>query len=111
MTDDKCAREITWAGGTHTFTLADRWVQRVISWRGISGSSPSACLARFETGSYTADDVERVIELGLLGSGVPERDVEALLIDHVRGKPLGPNVIIASGVLAALLVGADNADA
>ncbi|AWO91939.1 MULTISPECIES: GTA-gp10 family protein [Bradyrhizobium] len=111
MTDDKCAREITWAGGTHTFTLADRWVQRVISWRGINGFAPSASLARFEAGSYTADDVERAIELGLLGGGVPERDVEALLDAHVRGKPLGPNVIIASGVLAALLVGADNADA
>lgn len=111
MTDDKCARAITWAGGTHTFTLADRWVQRVISWRGINGYSPAACLARFGAGSYTADDVESVIELGLLGGGVPERDVGALLDAHVRGKPLGPNVIIASGVLAALLVGADNAGA
>jgi hypothetical protein len=111
MTDDKCARVITWAGGTHTFTLADRWVQRVISWRGINGYSPSACIARFEAGSYTADEVERVIELGLLGGGTPERDVEILLNDHVRGEPLGPNVIIASGILAALLVGADNAGA
>ncbi|WP_439374947.1 gene transfer agent family protein [Bradyrhizobium sp. DASA03120] len=105
MTDDKCAREINWAGGTHTLTLADRWVQRVVSWRGINGYSPSAALARFETGSYTADDVERVIELGLLGGQTPEREVEALLDTHVRGKPLAPNVLIAHQVLAALFVG------
>ncbi|WP_271528295.1 GTA-gp10 family protein [Bradyrhizobium sp. CCBAU 25338] len=105
MTDDKCAREINWAGGTHTFTLADRWVQRVISWRGINGYSPSAALARFETGSYTADDVERVIELGLLGGGVPESEVETLLNSHVRGKPLNPNVLLANAVLAALFSG------
>lgn len=108
MTDDKCAREITWAGGTHTFTLADRWVQRVISWRGINGYSPSACLARFETGAYSADDVERVMELGLLGGGLPERDVEGLLDAHVRGKPLGPNVILANEVLTALFIGEAN---
>ncbi|MGY4332777.1 hypothetical protein ACVWWG_007194 [Bradyrhizobium sp. LB7.2] len=105
MSDDKCAREITWAGGTHTFTLADRWVQRVLSWRGIHGFSPSVALARFENGSYTADDVERVIELGLLGGGTPEPDVEALLDQHVRGKPLAPNALIANQVLVALLIG------
>lgn len=105
MSDDKCARVITWAGGTHTFTLADRWVQRVISWRGINGYSPSASLARFETGSYTADDVERVIELGLLGGGAPEREVEALLDAHVRGKPLAPNALIANAILSAQLIG------
>lgn len=108
MSDDKCARVITWAGGTHTFTLADRWVQRVISWRGINGFAPSASLARFETGSYSADDVERVIELGLIGGGTAEPDVEALLDTHVRGKPLGPNVILANEVLSALFVGEAN---
>lgn len=108
MSDDKCAREITWAGGTHTFTLADRWVQRVVSWRGINGFSPSASLARFESGDYTADDVARVIELGLLGGGTAETDVETLLNQHVRGKPLAPNALIASQVLVALLIGEAN---
>ncbi|WP_194407769.1 GTA-gp10 family protein [Bradyrhizobium sp. CCBAU 53351] len=108
MSDDKCARKITWAGGIHKFTLADRWVQRVISWRGINGYSPSASLARFETGNYTTDDVERVIELGLLGGGVPEREVEALLDAHVRGKPLGSNVFLANEVLSALFIGEAN---
>ncbi|WJR76017.1 gene transfer agent family protein [Bradyrhizobium sp. NP1] len=108
MTDDQCAREITWAGGTHTFTLNHPWVRNVLSFRGIpgpGGNSPAACLAQFEAGNYSPDDVERVIELGLIGGGTPEREVEALLDTHVRNKPLGPNILIAHQVLAALFVG------
>ncbi|MFK4523690.1 hypothetical protein ABIF90_001671 [Bradyrhizobium japonicum] len=97
------SREITWAGGTHTFDLGHPWVRRVMSYR---GPAPAAALARFEGGNYTPEDVERLIELGLIGSGLPERDVEALLDAHVRGKPLAPNVIIASTILAAFFVGA-----
>lgn len=108
---DTTSREITWAGGTHTFDLGHPWVRRVISWRGIAGFSPASVAARFETSNYTPEDVERVIELGLIGGGMPECDVDALLDAHVRGKPLGPNVILASAVLAALFVGADNASA
>ncbi|MET4216073.1 hypothetical protein ABIB00_001260 [Bradyrhizobium sp. LB14.3] len=114
MTDDKCARSITWAGGTQTFTLAHPYVQRVLSWRGIpgpGGSSIAAVMARFEASNYSASDVERLIELALVGGGTPEREVEALLDAHVRGKPLAPNVLIASEVLAALFVGDTHASA
>lgn len=109
MTDTSpCAREITWSGGTHLFDLGHPWVRRVMNYR---GPAPAAVAARFETSNYTPEDVERVIELALIGGGMPERDVDALLDAHVRGKPLGPNVILASAVLAALFVGADNAGA
>ncbi|MGL9618299.1 gene transfer agent family protein [Bradyrhizobium sp. U531] len=97
------SREITWAGGTHTFDLGHPWVRRVMSFR---GPAPAVALARFEAGNYTPEDVERLIELGLIGGGVPERHVEALLDQHVRQKPLAPNVVIASTVLASLFVGA-----
>ena len=89
---DTTSREITWAGGTHTFDLGHPWVRRVISWRGIAGFSPATVAARFEVQSYGTDEVERIIELGLVGSGLPEREVETLLDAHVRGKPLAPNV-------------------
>lgn len=114
MTDDKCARVITWAGGTHTFNLNHAWVRNVLSFRGIpgaNGSTPAACLARFDAGNFSIDDVERVLELGLIGGGMSERDVEALLDAHVRSKPLAPNVMVAVEVLAALFVGDANAPA
>lgn len=109
---DKCARSISWAGGTHTFNLNHAWVRRVLSWRGIpgpGGSSISAIWGRFESNNYSAGDVERVMEFALLGGGTPEREVERLLDAHVRGKPLAPNVLIACEVLAACFIGDANA--
>ena len=112
MSDDKCARQIAWAGGTHTFSLNHPWVRNVLSFRGIpgpNGDTPAACLARFDAANYSIADVERIIELGLIGGGMAERDVDALLDSHVRGQPLGPNAMIAMEVLAALFVGDSNA--
>lgn len=106
--DDKCARVINWAGGTHTFNLNHPWVRDVLSFRGIpgpNGNTPAACLHRFDAGNYSIDDIERVIELGLIGGGMAEHEAEALLDQHVRSKPLAANVMIATEVLAALFVG------
>lgn len=103
MTDT--SREITWAGGTHKFDLGRPWVRRVMSYR---GPAPAALMARLEAGTYSAEEIERLIELGLIGGGMSERDVDALLDTHVRAKPLAPNVMLASAVLSALFVGADN---
>lgn len=109
MTDNECARDISWAGGKHTFNLNHPWVRNVLSYRGIpgpNGATPVACLKRFDEGNYSIDDVERVLELALIGGGNAESEVDQLLNDHVRGKPLAPNAMIAIEVLAALFVGA-----
>jgi len=97
----EATQEISWATPL-TFDLQHPWVRRVISWRGINGHSPAAVLTRFVDNTYSPDDVERVIELGLIGGGMPESDVEALLNGHVRGKPIIPNLTIATAVLASL---------
>lgn len=109
MTDDKCAREIKWAGGTSTFTLNTKWVRNVLAYRGLPDGAPAQCLMKFETGSYSPETVEEIMRLGLLGGGMPERDVEALLDTHVRGQPIGPNVMIAMNVLVALFTGDNKA--
>lgn len=114
MTHDQCAREITWAGGKHTFNLNHPWVKSVLSFRGIpgpNGNTPAACLSRFDAGNYSIDDIERVLELGLIGGGLSRPEAFAVLTAHVRGKPLAPNAMIAVQVLAALFVGDANAPA
>jgi Phage tail tube protein, GTA-gp10 len=108
----KCARTVTWAGGTDIFDLGHRWVWNVLSVRGLpgpNGSTPSACLARFHEGTYSPDDCERVIELGLIGGGKTRAEATKLLNDHVRGQPMAPSAMIAIDVLAALFVGAEDA--
>ncbi|WP_159005281.1 gene transfer agent family protein [Bradyrhizobium sp. S69] len=105
---------MTWAGGTDIFDLSHPWVRNVLAVRGIAGpngSTPAACVNRFEGGAYSMDDCERVIELGLIGGGKTRREAETLLNDHVRGKPILPLAKIAVDVLGALLMGADHVNA
>ncbi|GAB9248264.1 GTA-gp10 family protein [Bradyrhizobium diazoefficiens] len=97
----EATQEISWAT-PFTFDLHHPWVRRVISWRGINGRPPAAVLTGFVNNTYSPEDVDRVIELGLIGGGMPERDVEALLDGHVRGRPIIPNLTIATAVLASL---------
>jgi hypothetical protein len=105
---DPCERSVQWGDQTYKLNLNHPWVNRVLSYRGLpgaNGNTSAACLARFDGGTYSADDVERVLELGLIGAGMPEREAEALLDAHVRGKPLAINAGFAAGALVALFVG------
>jgi hypothetical protein len=116
MPDNQSARTVTWVGGTHTFDLAHPWVWSVLSIRGLpgpNGATPAACLARFHDGTYSLEDCERVIELGLIGGGATRPEATKLLNDHVRGKPIAPLALIAFEILGALFIGAsrDNASA
>jgi hypothetical protein len=116
MPDNHTAREIKWAAGTHKFDLGHPWVWNVLSIRGLpgpNGATPAACLARFHDGTYSLDDCERVIELGLIGGGKTRPEATALVNFHVRGKPIAPLALIAFEILGALFIGAshDNASA
>jgi hypothetical protein len=105
---------VTWGGTTYNLTLNHAWVRNVLSFRGIpgdNGSSLASVMNRFETGSYSLEDVERVLELGLIGSGMSEGDANALLDQHVRSQPIAGNAGVAAGLLVALFMGASRADA
>jgi len=109
-----CARELTWAGGKHRFNLNTPWVRQNLSVRGLPGQfgdTPAACLKRFDESVYSLQDVERVIRLGLVGGGMSDADARKLVKDHVSGAPVAPSALVAFEVLAALFVGAKNADA
>lgn len=111
---NECAREITWAGGTHVFNLNHRSAllrMQIIGLPGQYGRTPAAAFRRFEEGVYSTDDVERIIEWGLIGGGMSSRDAAAVLDTHVRMKPLASNALVAANILAALFIGAEHADA
>jgi tail tube GTA-gp10-like protein len=74
---------------------------------GQYGDTPAACLKRFLQSEYSIRDIENVIALGLVGGGMDVEDALALVKDHVTGKPLAANALIASEVVSALFVGAD----
>lgn len=118
-----CAREIEWAGGKHVFDLSDPFVLGVIDgamqamphalilryemqkpFGGQFGDTAAAVLKRFDNAVYSPRDVERIIELGLIGGGMEARTAIALVDKHVRGQPLQRNAVVAFTVVAALFV-------
>lgn len=108
---DPCALSVTWGEGTYSLSLNHPWVRSVLGFRGLpgpNGNSPAACLARFEAGTYSTEDVERVLELGLIGAEMSESDADKLLDQHVRGKPIATNAGTAAAVLVGLFVGTSN---
>lgn len=111
---DECARTVKWGDTTYTLTLNHPWVRNVLNYRGIhgeNGSSLASVTHRFETGAYSIEDVERILELGLIGGGMSEREADALLNQHVRTKPLAENAGIAAGLVVALFMGANKKEA
>lgn len=109
------AREVAWAGGTHVFDLNSKRVAWMLNDRfpGQYGNTIAAALRRFEEQVYSPADIEMVLRVGLLGGGMAETEVESLIEEHFRGQPLAPFALIASGLVAAVFIGAidDNASA
>jgi hypothetical protein len=99
---NECAREVTWGDQTYILNLNHPWVANCLTYR---GPAPATCLAKFESGNYSTDEVERILELGLIGGGMSEREADALLNADVRGKPIASNAGVAAGLLVALFVG------
>ena len=108
---DPCARTVTWGDQSYPLNLNHRWVRNVLSFRGINGKPPAALLLAFETGAYAIEDVETILELGLIGAGMSERDADKILDQHVRNQPIAENAGAAAGLLAALYVGKPNDNA
>ena len=131
---NRCARQISFAGKVRTFNLNDpkvlamiaggaklKQVSRMITiarlgigrapLAGQYGDTPAACHKRFLEKTYSATDVENVITLGLIGGGMAEDEAFALVDEHVVGKPLEANALIASETIAALFADAGDAKA
>jgi hypothetical protein len=74
---------------------------------GDYGSTPAACFKRFNEGIWSTDDVERVIELGLIGGGLSDTEANDLVDQHVRSKPVLESSALAMTVLSTLFVPAE----
>lgn len=110
----KCAKSINWAGGTHVFDLNSprvAWMLGKSPFPGQFGDTPAACLRRFEESVFSPVDVERIIEMGLIGGGTGRNEAAGLVASHVRGEPIAANALIAYEILANLFTGANNVDA
>ena len=125
---NRCARQISFAGKVRTFNLNDpkvlamiaggaklKQVSRMITIARLGiGRAPLAGQygdTRFLEKIYSATDVENVITLGLIGGGMAEDEAFALVDEHVVGKPLDANALIASETIAALFADAGDAKA
>ncbi|KYK45160.1 hypothetical protein A1D31_11045 [Bradyrhizobium liaoningense] len=127
-TTNPCAREIKFAGEVRTFSLNDPTVLTTIAGghdmrnlqllmkfsgqrplAGQYGDTLAACLKRFLEQVYSVSDIENVIALGLIGGGMAADEAFRLVKEHVTGKPLAANALIASEVISALFVGAAEA--
>jgi Phage tail tube protein, GTA-gp10 len=133
MTISPCGRRMKWAGGEHNFDLGDERALRILTGTsspsmrynltygsglqnegplpGQYGSTPAACLKRFQESVYSLTDVEHIIRIGLFGGGLDLIEADDLVQKHVHGQPIGPCAALAFEVLAALFVGVTNSEA
>lgn len=107
-----CAKELTWAGGTHVFDLNSKRVSWMISraFPGVNGDTPAAAFLRFEQGTWSPDDVKQTMRIALIGGGLSEQDTDVLVAEHVSNQPLAANAMIACQVLGYLFTGATDGD-
>lgn len=107
------AREVTWTAGTNILDLNSRRASWMLNdgFPGQGGSSIVAVFKRFEDGIYTPADIEAVFRIGLIGGGLSETESDALVFKYVRGQPLAPLAPVAFGLVTAVFMGIEHADA
>lgn len=70
---------------------------------------PADILRRIQSEEYRTQEVREVLRHGLIGGGMPEIEAATLIKTEVDGKPAwAQNAVIASLVLAAAIVGAED---
>nr|WP_314437615.1 gene transfer agent family protein [uncultured Brevundimonas sp.] len=71
---------------------------------------PMELLQRFLGGTYRIDDVREVILQGLIGGGMDAPMAGRLVKSNFDDLPLQPFVMLAQGVIMAVLVGVEDED-
>lgn len=96
------ARDITWAGGEHSFDLR---IEHLRALQDLCDAGPQWILGRLGSGQWMVDDVVSTIRLGLEGGGLAKEDARKLVRKFVEDQPLTQAVVTARTVLMLALYG------
>lgn len=100
---DATLRDITFADGEYDFRLA--WGQ-LVELQEQTDSGPMVVLDRLHTGTWKVGDISHVIRLGLIGAGTPPPTARTLTVRYVEERPPLENVLLATVILKAAVMGA-----
>ena len=100
---DATLRDITFADGEYDFRLA--WGQ-LAELQEKCSAGPMVVLDRLHTGTWLVEDIAQVIRLGLIGAGTPPPTARTLTVRYVEERPPLENVLLATVILKAAVMGA-----
>jgi len=95
--------DIDWADGHYTFRL--RWGELILLQEKCD-AGPQVVLSRLQSGAWLMRDISEPVRLGLIGGGATPEAALKLVRDYVEARPPVENVMLATGILAAGLIGA-----
>lgn len=100
---DALLRDITFADGEYNFRLA--WGQ-LVELQEKTDAGPMVVLDRLHNGTWRVEDIAQVIRLGLIGAGTPPPTARTLTVRYVEERPPLENVLLATVILKAAVMGA-----
>lgn len=89
-----------------TFTLSD---DMVIELEAKTGTGIGTLFQRLMAQSFKLTDLSEVIRLGLIGGGTSPEDADRLVNSYARNRPIAEVMPLATTILAARWLGADEA--
>lgn len=94
---------LDWADGQHSFRL--RWGELILLQEACD-AGPQVVLARLQNGKWLMQDIRETVRLALIGGGATPEAALKLVRDYVEARPPVESVMLATGILAAGLIGA-----
>lgn len=92
----------------HTFTLTD---EMLIELETKTGTGIGALFQRLMAQAFKLADLAEVIRLGLIGGGMNPQEADRLVSTYARNRPITEVMPLATAILAARWLGADEVQA
>jgi hypothetical protein len=103
---------LVWGDGENNFRFGiGQWreLQEKINGRRLSNGLPSigpmTLLASLRANDAWPDDLRDILRIGLLGGGLPVREVHQKMVNYFDGTPPFPHNMTAFAILSAALIG------